>query len=62
MRYALDNQFNFNIQPISLHIVAIFMIWYPYSQLHKINFMSCITLLQKKWYIMYKILLITPLD
>ena len=27
-----------------------FMIWYPYSQLHTINFMECIILFHKQWY------------
>ena len=49
-----------NFQPISLHVVNDVMIWYLYSQLHKINFVKCITLFYKEWYIMYKSLLITP--
>ena len=30
-----DNQLNLKLQPISLHVVSNFMIWNPYSQLHK---------------------------
>ena len=37
-----------------------FMIWCPYSQFHKINFMTNIALFHKEWYVMYKILLIAP--
>ena len=40
--HYIDNQSNLNIQPISLHVMNNFVIWYPYSQLQKINFMSCI--------------------
>jgi hypothetical protein len=53
-----NNQFNLNFQPISLHFENNLMIWYTYSQLHKINFTNCITLFHKEWHIMYKILLI----
>jgi hypothetical protein len=60
--HYIDKQFNSNFQIISLHVVNNFMIWYPYSQLHKINFMNCITLFYKERYIMDKILLITPCD
>ena len=41
------HQFNLNFQPISLHVVNIFMIKYSHSQLHKINFMNIITLSTK---------------
>ena len=59
VRY-IDNQFNFNFQPISLHVVNNFMIWCPCSQLHqkKYNFINYIALFRKERYIMYKILLI----
>jgi hypothetical protein len=60
--HYIDNQFNSNFQPISLHVVDNFMIWYPYSQFHKINFMNCVSLFHKEWYIMDKILLIVPCD
>ena len=35
--HYIDNQFKLNFQPISLYGVHNFMIWYPYSRLHKIN-------------------------
>ena len=31
--HYIDNQFNLNLQPISLHVVNNLTIWYPYSQL-----------------------------
>jgi hypothetical protein len=58
--HYIDNQFNLNFQPISLYIVNNYMIWYPYLQLHKINFINCMTLFHKERYMMYKIFLITP--
>ena len=60
--HCIDNQFNLSFQPISLHVVNNFIIWYPYLQLHEINFMNYITLFHKEYYIMYKFLLITPRD
>ena len=36
--HHIDNQIEFNFQPISLYVVNNFMIWYAYSQLHKILF------------------------
>ena len=60
VRY-IDNQFNVNFQPISLHVVNNFTIWYPYSQFHKINFIKCINLFYKERYIMYNLsFLIAP--
>ena len=38
--HYIDNQFNLNFQPISLHIVNNFMIWFSYLELHKINFLN----------------------
>ena len=55
------HQFNLNFQAISLHANN-FMIWYPCSQRRKIEFMNCIILFHKEWYIMQKVLLITPHD
>ena len=56
-----DNQFNLNIQPIfNICFVNKVMIWYPISQLHKINFMNCIAVSHKERCIMYKNLLIAP--
>ena len=46
--HCIDNQFNLSFQPISLHVVNHFMIWYPYSQLHKINFIFYIALSHTK--------------
>ena len=46
-----DNRFNLNFQPISMY-VSNFIIWYPYSQRHKIEFMNCITISHKEHYIM----------
>jgi hypothetical protein len=60
--HYIENQFKLNFQPISLHVVNHFMIWCPYSQLQKINFMKCIALFHNEQYIMYKILLIAPHD
>ena len=61
--HCIDHQFNLNFQPPSLHAVENFMIWYLYSQFHKINFMKLyIYLFHKERYIMYKILLIGPHD
>jgi len=61
--HYIDNQFNLNFQPISPHVVDNFMLWCPYSQLHKINFMNYIALFHKEHlFIMYKILLIAPCD
>ena len=57
--HYIDNLFNLNVQLISLHVVNIFLIiWYPYSQLHKIDFLNCIILFHKEWYIVYKIFLV----
>lgn len=54
-----DNQFNLNIQPIfNICFVNKVMIWYPVSQLQKINFMNCIAISHKERCIMYKNLLI----
>lgn len=58
--YRIDNWFDLNFEPISLHVVDDFMIWYPYLQLHKINFINCMTLFHKEQDIMYKIILIAP--
>ena len=58
--HCIHNQFNLNCQPTSLHVVNNFTIWYLYSQLHIIDFMTHITLFHKEQYNMYKILLITP--
>ena len=52
--YYIDNRWNLNSQPMSLHVVINLMIWCPYSQLHKINFMNCIALFHKERYITYK--------
>ena len=46
--HYMNNQFSLNLQPISLHVVNNFMIWYTYSQLHKINFMSCINFIWQR--------------
>ena len=45
--HYIHNQLNLNSQPILLYVVSNFIIWYPYSQLHIINFMNCITLFHK---------------
>ena len=45
-----DNQFSFNFQSIPWHVMNNFMIWYPYSYLHKINFIKSIIFFQKKWH------------
>ena len=37
-----NNQVNLNFPLILLHVVNNFMIWYPYSQLHKIDFIGFI--------------------
>ena len=60
--HYIDSQFNFNFQLIWLHVVNNFMMWYPYSRLHIINFMNSIISFHKEQYIMYKILLIDPHD
>jgi len=60
--YCIDNQFNLNYQPTSLHVVNNSTIWYFYSQLHKINFMNYTTLFHIERFIMYNILLITLHD
>jgi hypothetical protein len=59
--HYVDNQFNSNFEPISLHVVNNFMIWYMYSQFDKINLMNYITLFHNKRYIVYKILLIAKI-
>jgi hypothetical protein len=51
----INNCFNLNFQLILLHVVNNFMIWYPCSQLHEINFMNHMGLFHKEQYIVYKI-------
>ena len=58
--HYIDNQINFNFQPISLRVVNKFVIWFPYSQLHKNDFMKCRILFHNVRYIMHKVLLIAP--
>jgi hypothetical protein len=45
--HYMENQYNLKFQPISLMLWTNFMIWYPYSQLHKIKFMKCINIFHK---------------
>jgi hypothetical protein len=60
--HCIENQFNLNYQPTSLHVVNKSTIWYLYSHLHIINFVNNISLFHKKRFIMYDILLITIHD
>ena len=46
--HYIDNQFDFNFQPISLRVMNNFMIWYTYSQLQKNQFHELYNLISHK--------------